>query len=290
MINIPGCEHGYAEVNGVRLHYVKGGAGTPIVLLHGFPQTWYEWRHVMPRLAEEYTVLAVDLRGCGESEKPVSGYDKVTVAEDIHALAVHLDYNHTYVVGHDIGGAVAYCWARNHPEMVRKLAFIEMVLPGFHLDKEWQANRKLRNWHIYFHMARDMPELLVTGRERLYLSWFFQQYGTYNANALSPEEIDEFVRSYAAPGGLRGGFEHYRAFWEDSEWVRQNLEPKLTLPVLALGGEHALRDEPIQDMREVAENVRGEIVPDASHYIVDEAPEFVLDRLLSFFGARDETA
>lgn len=169
--------HHTANANGVRLHYVTGGHGEPVILLHGFASTWYMWRHVMPELAKRYTVIAPDLRGVGDSAKPTTGYDKRTMAEDIYQLVRQLGYQRIFLVGHDIGLNVAYSYAAAHPEDVRRLVLLEGLLPGV---GDWdEMKRNPIFWHFGFHSVPNLPEALVQGRERIYLNEFWE-HGSYN--------------------------------------------------------------------------------------------------------------
>ena len=278
--------HHTTRANGVRLHYVMGGEGDPVVLLHGWTQTWRGWRKVMPLLAESHTVIAPDMRGFGDSEKPAGGYDGLTVAEDIRQLVQGLGFDSFHLVGHDIGGWAAYPLAASHPEAVRTLALVDSLPPGLGFD-ELSVTEEMPLWHMGFHTARDVAEMLVSGREREYLSYFYRTY-SYDPAAISEEDVDEYVSRYSAPGGLRGGFEHYRAFFED---VRQNRElagrGKLGMPVLALGGDHSIGEGALWATREFAEDVRGGAVERCGHFVPDERPRDLAARLLAFF---DEAA
>ena len=173
--------HYKTSVNGIQLHYVMGdkGEGDPIVLLHGFPQSWYEWWHIIHQLiANNYTVIAPDLRGLGDSERPETGYDKKTVAEDIYQLVKKLGYSKIYLVAHDWGAAVAYSYAAAHPEDVNKMVILDIILPGFGLEEA--ANFSPNGlWHLSFHAVRDLPEKLIDGKEDIYLNWFYDHY-SYN--------------------------------------------------------------------------------------------------------------
>ena len=277
--------HYQAQANGVRLHYVMGGQGEPILLLHGWPQTWYEWRKVMPLLAHRYTVIAPDLRGMGDSEKPQLGYDKRNVAEDIYQLVQLLGFEHIYLVGHDIGGMVAYAYASAYQNTVRRLAILDVLLPGFGLE-EARASGFL--WHHWFHMVLDIPEALTQGREELYLCALAYRRDPYNPQALSDEDIAEYLRCYAAPGGMRGGFSHYRTFVQDAEHNQQSAKTPLKMPVLALGGSHGAGDRVLQSMQPVCQNVRGKVLDRCGHLIAEEQPEELAQHLLSFF-AEDQT-
>ncbi|HVD36183.1 MAG TPA: alpha/beta hydrolase, partial [Nitrososphaeraceae archaeon] len=163
--------HHITTVNGIQMHYVIGGQGDPVVLLHGWPQTWYEWRHIMPALAKNYTVVAPDIRGFGDSSRPLTGYDGKTTAEDIHQLMSQLGFDKIFLVAHDVGAQTAYSSAAAHPNNVTKLVIMDFPYPGF-LPPEFGANGP---WWFAFHQVPDLLEAIVQGKEREYLSWFFQR-------------------------------------------------------------------------------------------------------------------
>jgi pimeloyl-ACP methyl ester carboxylesterase len=274
--------HHMASVNGVQIHYVMGGQGDPVVLLHGWPETWYAWHKVMPALAQNYTVIVPDLRGLGDSSKPPTGYDGKTVAEDIHQLVTQLGFNTIFLVGHDIGTWVAYPYAAEHPTDVEKLVIMEVPPPGF-----WPPPVPLP-WWFSFHQTPDVPEALVQGNEMGYLSWFYQNL-PYNPAAITQEAINEYVSHYSAPGGMRAGFEYYRAFPEDATQNQNYSQTNLTMPVLALGAGHIPAFGGISNptallgMQQSAENVQGIIVPNSGHFIPEEQPQFVINQLSNFF-------
>ncbi|OAQ51409.1 hypothetical protein HTG_17100 [Natrinema mahii] len=277
MVACDDLEHGQARVNDTKLHYVTAGDGPPLVLCHGWPQTWYEWRDVIPSLADDYTVIAPDLRGLGDSATPTSGYDKDTVATDVRELVAHLGFGDDRIalVGHDWGMPTAYAYAAQYRDEVRALCVLEAGLPGINED----GKQKL--WHTRFHGVRDLPERLVAGRERLYLDWFYKE-GAYDPSAIDDAARDEYVRCYSQAGGLRGGFEYYRAYETDAEHNRAHAEAPLELPVLALGGAASFRELPIRDMEAVATDVSGEVVDRAGHWIPEERPAYFVDRLTAF--------
>ncbi|BAY50456.1 alpha/beta hydrolase fold protein (plasmid) [Scytonema sp. HK-05] len=277
--------HHTAKVNDVRLHYVMGGKGEPLVMLHGFPQTWYQWRHVMPALAERYTVLALDMRGMGDSSKPLNGYDKRTVAADIYELMRQLGYKRINLVGHDLGMMVAYAYAAAHPEEVGRLVVIDAPLPGTKTFD--QISRDPRAWHFAFHSAADIPEALVAGKERLYLTSFYQGPLALNPGAFTEEDIDEYVRAYSVPGAMRAAFDYYRAFPTDAEHNQESAKSKLQMPILALspssidGGKS--ESYMVSMMQEVAKNVRDGVIEGSGHWICEEQPAELTRRLLAFF-------
>src|SRR5215204_5548754 len=276
--------HHMASVNGIQLHYVIGGQGDPVVLLHGWPETWYAWHHIMPALAKNYTVIAPDLRGLGDSSKPLTDYDGKTLAEDIHQLVTQLGFKTIFLVGHDIGTQVAYSYAAAHPTEVKRLAVMELTIPGF-----VPAGRPPL-WWVIFHQTPDVPEALVQGKEMMYLSWFFHNLA-YNPAAITQADINEYVSHYSAPGGMRAGFEHYRAFPQDAIQNQNYSKTKLTMPVLALGGGYIptfggniTMPSVIYGMKILAQNVTGITVPNSGHFIPEEQPYIVVKLLNNFFG------
>lgn len=285
MIDDSGFTHHTAILDEVRLHYVTAGRGDPVVLLHGWPQTWFEWRRIIPALAEHYTVIAPDMRGIGDSSRPLTGYDKRTVANDIYQLVRKLGFEKIFLVGHDWGGPVAYAYACAHPADVRKLVILDVTIPGEAWEKFPQITRRGGIWHLAFHSVRDLPEALVAGRERTYLSWFYRSVA-YNPGAITEQEIDEYVRCYSAPGAMRAGFEYYRAIFTDIDHNKENARTKLKMPVLALGGERGFRNSPLRSMQELAENVRGGLVERAGHWLAEERPDFLVDQLKAFFSEK----
>jgi pimeloyl-ACP methyl ester carboxylesterase len=278
--------HHTASVNGIQLHYVIGGQGDPVVLLHGWPQTWHEWHKVMPALAKNYTVIAPDLRGLGDSSKPVTGYDGNTTAEDIYQLVSQLGLGQKiYLVGHDVGGQTAYSFAAIHPNNVSKLVIMDFIFPGF-----YPPNLEgVCCWWFSFHQTRDIPELLTAGNEREYLSWHYRGLA-YNPEAINEADIDKYVSSYSASGGMRAGFEYYRAFPINEEQNKVLSETKLQMPVLAIGADiyPALGGDfpgniTLNSTQALAANVTGITVPLSGHYMAEEQPQFVIEQLAKFF-------
>ena len=288
MATIADVTHHTAEVGDVMLHYVTAGSGPPVVLLHGWPQTWYEWRHIIPLLAPHFTVIAPDLRGLGDSSRPLAGYDKRTVAEDVWRLVHdHLGYATFHLVGHDWGGPTAFALASQHHDAVATLTIIDVVIPGDGGD----FSEGGRRWHHQFHMTPDLPEALVQGRERVYLQWFYQTFA-YRPTAIDDVAIDEFVRTYSQPGALRAGFAYYRAIGQDArdnaEWLAMGA--RLTMPVLAIGGGVSYphgrgRGDAVQEsLRRVARNVEGVVIADCGHFVPEEQPRELARLLIAFIS------
>ena len=184
-------EHAYAEIGDVRLHYVTAGQGPAVVLLHGWPQTWYMWRDVMSGLASRYRVIAPDLRGLGDSSRPANGYDKKTLAQDVwHLVHDVLREESLFVVGHDWGGPTAFALAAQHREVVRRVAIFDVPIPGDGTSLFFN-NR----WHHGFHWESDLPEELTAGREDIYLGFFYRNWGA-RPDSISPEAQQEYLRTY----------------------------------------------------------------------------------------------
>ena len=283
----PRVTHHYADVGEVLLHYVTAGNGFPVVMIHGYPQTWWEWRHQIPALAEKYTVITPDMRGLGDSSRPLTGYDKKTIADDIwRVVNGELGHESFYLVGHDWGGPTAYALAAAHPEAVKRLVIIDVPIPGCGGD----FSQGGRRWHHQFHMTPDLPEALTAGREDIYLSWFYRTFA-YRPDAVDEADLAEYVRTYAQPGAMRAGFNLYRAAAQDVEDNQANIaRQKLPMPVLTVSGGTSYPhgrgriNETEDSLSRVAVDVRGEVVPDCGHFVPEEAPEFLNERLLAFFG------
>ena len=279
-------EHHHARLAEVSLHYATMGQGDPVVLLHGWPSTWYEWREVMPLLATRYKVIAPDLRGLGDSSRPLAGYDKKTVAADLwQLLSGTLCFERWHLVGHDWGGPVAFALAAAHPEAIRTLSIVDVTVPGIGPDISQGGKR----WHHAFHMTPDLPEALVQGRERAYLSWFYESF-SWRRGAFAPADIDEYLRTYTQPGALRAGFAFYRNIPNDIADNRALLASglRLQMPVLAVGGARGEArgrgSEPAASLEAIADDVTGAVVDDCGHFVPEERPEALAALLLAHFA------
>jgi pimeloyl-ACP methyl ester carboxylesterase len=273
--------HHNVTVNGIQLHYVTVGEGEPLVLLHGYPQTHHAWHKIIPELAQHFTVIAPDLRGLGDSERPATGYEKHIVAEDIYQLVRSLGYEKIYLVGHDYGGSTAYFLASEHPEIVQRLIVIECAPPGLGETSEVPLVPGGGAWHRAFHLVPDLPEALVAGRERVYLSWFYQHYSR-NPEAISNADLDEYIRTYSQPGAMKAGFEYYRAYFQDSDRGREYAQTKLQMPVLAIGADSVYGASVEQCMKRGAINVKGIVIANCGHFVPEEQPKALIDYILNF--------
>ena len=273
----------YVDTGDVRLHAVTGGGGPPLLLVHGWPETWYYWRLVMPTLARDFSVVAVDQRGIGLSDKPPDGYDTGTAARDLVALMAALGHQRFAMVGVDTGLPIAYALAADHPDRLDRLAVGESVIAGVTPSPPLFGPAPLNNtfWHIPFNRLDELNEQLVRGREDLYFGFQFAKGG----HPL-PEYAEKYYIEMLAsdPHALRGSFGQYRAWDTNSAQNQQRKTRKLTLPVLAIGGAKGIGQPVVDAMKLVADDVQGLIIPDCGHWLAEEAPDQMLAALTAFLA------
>jgi len=273
-------ESNFADVNGIRLHYLAAGRGVPVVLLHGFAQTSHMWRPLIAELSGRHTVIAPDLRGFGQSAAPADGYTKAAMAQDVHALLNSLKLDRVRLVGHDIGLMVAYALAAQYPQAVDRLVLMEAFLPGV---GDWNSVFLLRDlWH--FHFYGKTPLALVTGRERTYLEHFWNDFAADPQKSVSEEDREIYANAYAQPGHMAAGMEVFRAFAKDAEDFAGFARTRLTMPVLVLSGERAGGPFLIEQGKMVATKVEGVLVKGSGHWLMEEAPDQVIPKLVEFLG------
>jgi len=273
-------ESRFANVNGVRLHYLIAGIGDPVILLHGYAETSHMWRPLMAKLSSTHTVIAPDLRGAGQSSTPAAGYTKAEMAQDIHALALKLGYRNIRIVGHDIGLMVAYAYAAQYSSEVDRIVLMDAFLPGIGSWRDVWLMRDL--WH--FHFYGKTPLALVHGRERIYFEHFWNDFAADARHSVPERDRRIYAKAYARPGGMRAGFEYFRAFEKDAEDFARFAQTPLPMPMLVLAGEKASGDALIQQARLVATNVEGVIVRKSGHWLMEEAPDQVIPKLVEFLG------
>jgi len=282
-----GFESQTVDVGEVSLHLVRGGTGPGVLLVHGFPQDWYEWRGVMDRLARTSTVVAVDLRGVGGSDAPRDGYDAATMAGDLHRLVERLGIGPVDVVGHDIGGWVAYAYGRLHPTAARSVTIIETLIPG--VEPFATANLDVPLWHGQFHMVPGLPEALVADRQETYFRYFFD-IGTRGDGVITAEDVRHYAAAYGDAAHLRAAFEVYRAI-PTNVTFNDALRDPIAVPLLLAGGEHVFG--PV--LEDVAANLRSNfgwsdvsvhVVPDGQHYLVEERPDDIAALIERHTGRR----
>ena len=274
-------ESKFADVNGIRLHYLTAGQGDPVVLLHGFAETSHMWLPLVAKLADRDTVIAPDLRGFGQSSAPADGYTKAAMAEDIHALVKSLKFDRSIrLVGHDIGLMVAYAYAAQYPAEVDRIVLMEAFLPGV---GDWNTVFLLRDlWH--FHFYGKTPLALVTGRERIYLEHFWNDFAADPEKSVSENDREFYAKAYAEAGHMAAGMEVFRAFAKDAEDFAVFARTKLTMPMLVLSGEKAGGPFLIEQGKMVASDVEGVLVKGSGHWLMEEAPDVVIPKLVEFLN------
>jgi pimeloyl-ACP methyl ester carboxylesterase len=268
--------HHTAQVNGTRLHYVTAGEGPAVMLLHGWPQTWYEWRHVIDLLVGEYQVVAPDLRGFGYSAKPAAGYDAATIAADLAALSDHLGLRDVTVLGHDWGAVFGYVYAAKTPSQVRALGIVEMALPGVGVMEQAMAPQPQGNflWHMGFQSVPDLPELLIAGKEKPFLRWFFEHFA-YDPGAITAADLEVYVDAITQVGALRAGLAVYQDFFTSADQVAALAKTPLEIPVRAYGGEACLGGATLASVQAVAPAAEGGVIERCGHWAGEERPDVV---------------
>ena len=262
-----------AKVNGTTLHYVRGGNGPAIILLHGFPMDWYVYHKVMPLLAKKFTVVAVDLRGVGGSSATPGGYESANMAEDIRQLTQQLKLEQVYIVGHDIGGMVAYAFARLYPQATRGVMILDVPLPGIEPWEESIAGPDF--WHIPFHQIPNLPEQLLADRQAVYFRYIFHR------DHFSDADVAHYAAAYAGPDHLRAGLEFYRAFPANGEF-NASQRSAIDVPVVWAAGEKSffgkIGSRVAEDLRaHGCTNVKSEIIKGSGHWVMIEQPEILAE-------------
>ncbi|UXS03242.1 alpha/beta fold hydrolase [Agrobacterium tumefaciens] len=278
------------DANGIGLHAVIGGQGPALLLLGGWPQNWFAWRYLMLPLSQHFTVIAVDPRGVGLSEKPSEGYDADTLSADMFALMDALGHEKFSMVGHDVGLWIGYVMAADRPDRIERIALGEAIVPGLSpsppllSDDRWVSDFL---WHFNFNRALGVNERLVEGREDLYFGYQFdtKSGSTEKYPAYGKEFYIETLRR--VPGALKASFDYYRAIDQSIPQYRRRKEAMISIPVLAFSGALACGPMVENELRTVASNVESVIIPDCGHYPAEEQPEALLDALLKFLTPVD---
>ena len=277
-------QHHTLHANGIKQHWVEAGDGPPVVLLHGFPETCYAWRKQIPVLAERYRVIAPDLRGYGETEKPPGGYDKRTMAADIRALMTALGVPRAPVIGHDRGARVATRFAKDHPDAIDRLAVLDNI-PTLEIFEKMDAKIARGHWFFIFNNVPDLPEALIAGREEIWLRYILQGW-TYDPELLTTEDLLAYTRAYQKPGALRGAFSDYRAGSLDVEQDKADRDTPIACPTLALWGQDFELVGQMWDVaaiwKRMAPDLRTRAIPRCGHLPHEERPDEVNAALLDF--------
>jgi microsomal epoxide hydrolase len=290
--SLDGFHHRFATIAGVRVHYVEGGRpdGEVLLLVAGFPESWYAWRHVMPLLGERYRIIAPDLPGQGDSDCPADGYDTLSLAHALHGLLLHIGVRRYNLVAHDVGAWVAWPYAATFGDEVVSLTLLDAGIPGITLpdalpvapDKAW------RTWHFAFHTIPDLPEALIAGKERVYLDWFLRRK-TANPRAFSEADLDEYERVFKRAGGLRAGLAYYRSAVVSAVQNKSSVEgSRLHMPVLAVSADQGSIPDMAGPLRPYADNVTGVEILHCGHFIPEEQPGALVTELLSFIERQSD--
>ena len=288
-------EHHVAKIDGTRFHYVTAGTGDPVLLLPGWPESWFAWRKVMPLLVGAgRRAVVLDPRGFGESDKPVGGYDLDTAAHDLHgfleatnlAAAGGID-----IVAHDVGTWIGHAHAANYPTDVKRLVLTESNIPGVTAFPGGIPSEavNLKAWQFGFNRLNDLPEMLIQGREREYLAWIFatKSFRTY---AFDSAALNEYTRQYSAPGAMRAGFDWYRVNFgtEGLAQAKVRAGKRLTMPVLALGGSEGVGDALRATVATIGDHVQGGAIMGSDgvgcgHFLPEECPNELTEAILKFW-------
>jgi len=267
-----------AEINGVKLHYMTAGHGTPLILLHGYAETSLMWKPIIPALAERFTVIAPDLPGIGDSDIPSDGLDMKSAAIRIHDLAKSLGVKKAEVVGHDIGLMVAYAYAAQFPTEVTKLVLMDAFLPGV---EGWEAvYNDPHIWHFRFN--GPTPEALVQGRERTYFDYFWNDFAADKNRSIPEADRKAYATAYARPGRMHAGWEYFVSFLQAAKDFSQLSQTKLTMPVLTIGGDKSLGEALGQQARLVATDATVIVLKDTGHWVLEERPKETTEALQKF--------
>jgi pimeloyl-ACP methyl ester carboxylesterase len=267
-----------AEIDGIKLHYMTAGHGTPLILLHGYAETSLMWKPIIPVLAERFTVIAPDLPGIGDSGIPANGLDMKSAAIRIHDLAKSLGVEKAEVVGHDIGLMVAYAYAAQFPTEVTKLVLMDAFLPGV---DGWEAVYNNPGiWHFRFN--GPTPEVLVKGRERTYFDYFWNDFAADKTHSIPEADRKAYTAAYARPGRMNAGWAYFVSFLQAARDFAQLAQTKLTMPVLTIGGEKSLGEALGQQTKLVATNVTVVVLKDTGHWVLEERPKDTTEALQKF--------
>jgi len=267
-----------AEINGVKLHYMSAGHGTPLILLHGYAETSLMWKPIIPALAERFAVIAPDLPGIGDSDIPTDGLDMKSAAIRIHDLAKSLGVQKAEMVGHDIGLMVAYAYTAQFPTEVTKLVLMDAFLPGV---EGWEA--AYNNPHIWhFRFNGPTPEALVQGRERTYFDYFWNDFAADKTHSIPEADRKAYAAAYARPGRMHAGWEYFVSFLQAAKDFAQLSQTKLTMPVLTIGGDKSLGEALGQQAKLVATDATVIVLKDTGHWVLEERPKETTEALQKF--------
>ncbi len=272
--------HGVVRTQMGRLHYVSGGEGPTVLLLPGWPQSWYAWRYLMPALANSgKRVVALDLPGMGDSDHPTEGYDSTTIALILHSVIQSLaseEKDGIEIIAHDVGAWMGYALASDHPDCVKKLVLMDAAIPGLSTlpSGELTDEQVMRTWHFAFNRLSDLPEILLKDREEPFLRWLFSTKAEFGW-MIDEKALAEYVRVNRLPGALRSALSYYKNAFSKQDMAINKLrsEKQLLMPVFAIGARYGVADLLYNTLSPMCADIRGEVIEGAGHYLPEESPE-----------------
>ncbi|MGI0482272.1 alpha/beta fold hydrolase [Geminocystis sp. CENA526] len=282
-ITLPsGFNHTYTKVNDITLHAVEGGTGKPLVLLGGWPQTCYVWRLLLEPLSKYFHVIALDLRGQGDSDIPENGYDCATSAQEVINFMAQKQITSFYLVGHDVGAWVAFSILKLFPQQIEGLGLIDAAIPGLVSNDFFSLENAGKVWQFYFHKVPDLADSLVKGKEKEYLSWYFSNKSRRKEN-LSADSIEYYVSYYSRPYAMKAGFLWYASLEENIKTNTLTPETRFSQPIFTMGGEFATKSLIYNGLAPYAENITNYVIEGCGHYIPEEAPEDIIKAIMNTF-------
>ena len=268
-------DHHSTQVGDLRFHSVEAGEGSVVLLLAGWPQTWYAWRRVIPLLSADHQVIALELKGQGDTSLALeSDFSIEAVASEIEAFLQQRGIERFTLVGHDVGAWVAYAYSILFPQRLASSLLLDAALIGLAPTEAYMPRPGSRTWQFHFHAMADMPELLTAGREAEYLGWYFRTKSAV-PGSMTPEAVQSYVEAYTRPGAMTAGFNYYRAVEKNRAFAEAHREHRFAQPVVVYGGEHATGDNFLRSLQACDPDVSGGILPGCGHYLPEEAPDAV---------------
>jgi len=278
---VPNFSNHYAEVNGTKLHYVAGGQGDPLILIPGYPETWWAYHKVMPILATKYHVIVAEMRGMGNSDKPIDGYEKKNMAKDVFELVKNLGFEKVYIGGHDIGAHVAFSFAVNYPEITSKLIMLDTPHPDagmYHLPMlPILGANYVYPWWLAFNQLKGLPEQLLEGRMNIVIDWLFKNL-LNNQESISDFDKAVYASAYNSKDAIRASNAWYQAFPQDIE--DSKLYDKLTMPVLGIGGSGYEMLE--MSLPNLATDLQLRKIESSGHFVLAEKPNETAKSIIDF--------
>lgn len=277
----PQFEHHTFQVGDLSFHSVEAGDGPVVLLLAGWPQTWYAWRHVIPLLCPDHRVIALELKGQGDTSLALdSDFSIEAVAGEVESFLNHRQIENFTLVGHDVGAWVAYAYSILHTQRLNSTLLLDAALIGLAPTEAYMPRPGSRTWQFHFHAMADMPELLTAGREAEYLGWYFRTKSAV-PGSMTEDAVRTYVKAYTRPGAMTAGFNYYRAVEQNRAFAEAHREHRFARPLVVYGGEHATGENFLRSLQACDPTVSGGSVPGCGHYMPEEAPVAVAELIRS---------